>query len=538
MTGSVAKFQARPTGEVHPAYEGSVLSPVAPEYTTGEVLLAAAYRRLLLGERDTDVHLEDIRGLADALSARAHEIDAALPNEARAAFHDAWAEIATRVGGLASPAPGGQTATTRLPQLMPLVPQIGRFAGVLGKYGRSRWEPGNLLLSAIFAGKGPSQAAGLLRLLCSTLAVDNTDDVLARYVEDCLQALPREHGETVHPPTIDELVQDGLDLAPAWRRSHDGHTPSERFVADLEEVLRLKQDLTRRQWTVLLEAQLRLGLATHQLWLCRLNTRVWELAKLAMDGKPASATEVESLCWRPQEADDPLLELGQNAIPAVRRMLAAYAEARLGLNLLLHALEDAGKKWSQRLGVGDPSAEQAPGEALASFLSHVAASASLVEDTLRQAFKEPSITAAAGSIVDRYPRLLSAQQGVTRNLLFFVRHSLGQLQPVEKELRPYDQAFLLYRQDAKGDKWFLQPAPAALILLVHSCCQALGKLPASMDDLRRHLSGYGIASSIDELRSGAIVRDLEQLGLVVDSPDAGGGRLLVDPLRRREASNA
>jgi hypothetical protein len=50
-----------------------------------------------------------------------------------------------------------------------------------------------------------------------------------------------------------------------------------------------------------------------------------------------------------------------------------------------------------------------------------------------------------------------------------------------------------------------------------------------MDDFRDYLSDYGIYAPAGELQTGRTAKDLARLGLVVDSPDAGGGRLLVNP---------
>ena len=68
-----------------------------------------------------------------------------------------------------------------------------------------------------------------------------------------------------------------------------------------------------------------------------------------------------------------------------------------------------------------------------------------------------------------------------------------------------------------------------LIAIVHACCVSKGRLPASLEDLRTHFSQYGLHAPAGELVNGAVGTALERLGLVVDSPDAAGGRLLVRP---------
>jgi hypothetical protein len=531
VTG-LSRFLDRPTSEVHPAYAGSMLSRVAPEYTTGDGLVAAAYRTILLGVQDREVDLETIPRLPGDLGAAASLVEIGLDSpSALAAFVESWRDLVGAPGGLTSPTPAGSPA--RLPQLTPLVPNIAHRSGVIGKFGRGRWQPGTLVLSAIWSGAGPDDAPGLVTSLADALAVGPDDDLFARYVETTLALV---HEPRVRPP-VQELAEIGRPAA-AWRvRGGSGHTPAERFASDLGSVIELKGLLTRRQWTALLEAQLRLGLATHQMWLCRLNARVWSLCVEALNGAGIDHDQVLATCWRDQESDEPFLELGADSESKLRRLLAEYARARLGINLVLFALDELGVGWDGKVGAAGNS-WSTPSEAVTAFLDHVRAHST----GLNARFAEGgsgSALAMAGELADSYPRLLSGQLGVTRNLLFFLRYTLGQLQPVDEEFASYDQGFLVHRPSRSSSKERLvRPGPGMLILIVHNACRSLGGIPASMDVLRRHLRAYGLGASADELRAGATIRELERLELVVDSPDAGGGRSLVDPLPVPVGTNA
>lgn len=521
MTG-LAGFLDRPTSEVHSSYAGSVLSPVAPEYTTGEGLVAAAYRTILLDVPDRSVDLETIPLLPRQLGEAAALSDLGVGSQpALAAFVESWRDLVTAPGGLVSPTPARSPG--RLPQLTPLVPTIAYRSGVIGKFGRGRWSPGNLLLSAIWTGAGPQGAPPLVTSLGGALEVGPGDDLFARYVETSLGLVHEPRSR----PAVEALAAIGRPSA-AWRRRGPGHIPAERFALDLQFVVELKDILTRRQWTAVLEAQLRLGLAMHQMWLCRLNSRLWALCLAALSGDTVDADLIAASCWRDQEIDDPFLELGGDSEAAIRRLLAEYARARLGLNLVLFGLDEIGASWGRKLGaVSDEHAT--PTEAVAAFLGHVRANSAALNGHFATA-GSLSAAAMAGELADGYPRLISGQLGVTRNLVFFLRYTLGQLQPVDEEFVSYDQGFLVHRPPrSRARERLARPGPGMLILLVHSACRSLGGIPASMDVLRRHLRAYGLGTSADELRSGFTVRELERLELVVDSPDAGGGRLLVDP---------
>lgn len=513
-----------PSGRTHSAYASSILLPVAPEYSTGEVLLASAYRRLISGDTDAAVNLEDIDGLPDRLAKQAVAIDPRMDSES---FRQAWTDLILAPGGLASPTPRGAQGSRRLKQLMPLVPELSRVAGVLGKV-RNRWQPGNLLVSTLYSGQPGPEGTKLLFSLRDALAVTDNDDYFARFIENCLKkvdevAVGRKKAEA---PTDDELKDLQMLYPPAWRvRPPRGYLPSERFADDLVFVIGLKPRLTRRQWAVLVESLFRLGMGMHQLWLCRLNARVWSLCLDAVEDRPPSLEAVTEACWASQDSDEPMIQLAENAMPRVRRYLAEFGSARIGINLLLYVLQDAGYPWAPKLGATSDQ-WNSPAASIHGFLAHVNSHRSEVKDLLKQKGWS-SLGTAAAAVADTDLRLLRG--AATRNLSFFVRYSLGQIQPTDDAQRQYDQGYLLHREDKRGDRLQVKPAPSMLMLLVHCCCRSGGAAPASVEHFRAHLRAYGIEASADELRAGNTARDLEHLGLVVDSPDAGGGRLLVDP---------
>ena len=97
------------TKERHPAYRASMLSGTAPEYSTGEVLVASAYRRFLLDVSESSVDLEDIT--------HAHE---SMP--AAVGGPEVWSRLLMDRGGIASPFRHGQYSPLASRQLMPCGP--------------------------------------------------------------------------------------------------------------------------------------------------------------------------------------------------------------------------------------------------------------------------------------------------------------------------------------------------------------------------------------------------------------------------------
>lgn len=485
--------------------------PVAPEWTVGEVLLAAAYRKLLLGFPEGDVDREQIDK---------HLLVKLEPEEL-------WHHLLTKRGGLASPRPARERLG--LKQLMPIVPEISLYSGAVGKKRKGRWEPGRLLISAIQSGAGPDGWYHAVSSLQNSLRVGPDDDLLAQFLEAQLRKV-RSVQLPPEPPSQFELH------APAWRHYQGGQrTPAESFVRDLQCLQSLKGKLTRRQWTVLMEALLRLGLGTHMLWICRLNAQVWSLILEALEQrKRPEVAEVERRCWGGHGLDDPLLELGGDAGRMIKRRISGYAQARIGINVVLHALSGiTDAQWTSPIGVSNDT-NVLPSQRLADFLGHVANHAPEIEAHLQSSIEVASVRQFAGTIADANSQFLRADGGTTtKNLYEFLIHTLVEMNVAKEdvEMSSYDQAYIAFRQRGKADNApkYVRPGPAALIGLVSACCHAQQDILASLEDFRDFLAGYGISAPVGELQAGATGRNLEALGLVVDSPDAGGGRLLVDP---------
>jgi hypothetical protein len=514
----VSEFEIAPTKNRHPVYDDSMLYSTAPEWSTGEVLLAAAYRRLILGISESSVNLDNIE-----------QVPSAMPAETGGP--ETWSRLFIERGGIASPLKHGQYSSLASRQLMPLVPSVARIAGVLGKRPRSRWNPSNLLLEVIGAGVGRVNGQTLVRQLGESLAITSSDDVFARFLEDSLQ----QGLQQVQPSPMASAPFHSLQLEEEMLRAFRGNhgasrlCPAERFCRDLPTVLAVKSSLTRRQWTVLVESVLRLGLGMHVLWTCNANAVTWECAlDVASGATPPITNEIEAKIWEMQDDSRPLLELGSDAEPLIERLVERYAYARTGINLLLCRLDDAGAPWSPAVPIGfaSPSDTSAPA-ALASFLAHVSAHRQAIDPGNAGLW----LRARVGQMFDEREDLRAlarCDSGYTKNLFEFARHSLGQVKAKYAEQRCYDLAYLLaYAGERKPLS--LQPGSAMLVMLVHACCAANPSLPVSLDDFRQRLGEYGLHVPAGELVDGKTGRDLARLGLVVDSPDAAGGRLLVPP---------
>ena len=100
---------------------------------------------------------------------------------------------------------------------------------------------------------------------------------------------------------------------------------------------------------------------------------------------------------------------------------------------------------------------------------------------------------------------------------------------VDTALRGYDQSYFLRKKsEARSAPWVLSLGPAAVLAMVHCCLHAV-EGPRSVQRLALHLGSYGIEFDLHGVNDSALGKQLRMLGLVLDSPDAESGMLLVPP---------
>lgn len=108
-------------------------------------------------------------------------------------------------------------------------------------------------------------------------------------------------------------------------------------------------------------------------------------------------------------------------------------------------------------------------------------------------------------MADANQPLARADDGFAKNINEFLRYTLGQIQPRDPELQSYDQSYVLHKQNnSNNSPWPVQPGPTTLIGLVSACCSSGSGAPSSLDDLKLHLSDYGVHASAGKLQNGGV----------------------------------
>lgn len=510
---TLALFRDRPFRHNHHQYDKSCLYfGVQPEYATGDVLLGSCYRELrLVLVQEGRVNLEDVNQLPEQLSSDSDQIEM-------------WQFIFDQA--LRSPIRPKEISSRQLPQLVPLVPSFGKFSGVLGR-PRSRWNPGRLVLFALACGVGPLDFPETARNLAMAIEVkDGEDEQFAIFLEQCISSTLGDQRKTVDKKwQVPELTWTHV---PYRKNTSDPLAPAEAFAQDLRELIKLKPSLTRRQWCALVESLLRLGLSTHVLWVCRLNFEVWRWALEILDGHdPPSEYEVENKLWSGHLGYGAFLDGGQSSDSYFRRQVESYATARLGLNLLLHALDDFNPDW--KLHFPDSQGLSAAKQ-IKQLLGHFSDSRTYLPPDP----KSWAIT-QLGRILDEQASKVSGRSGSPKNLLEFLTHTLRRRPSKDPLLNEHDQGYLLTKLSGpRNAPWVVRPGPVLLLAMCFCTWSSMRGAPVTLQHLANRFSFYGIRLSTGDLQEGDIAQDLEALGVLVDSPDAGGGRLVLNPFEESQ----
>lgn len=495
---SVQTFCASPWKNSHEAYEDSVFNiRPAPEFSTAEVAVASLYRASGYPQcAETEVPKAGREFDRSSLSIKASA------NNPGAIQADTWRTILH--GVLESPKQPNQSSQ-RFLQLCPLVPDVALYSGSARLSGNS-WNPGALLQRMIQIGAGSHQEAqALWSRLFQALSVTEKDDVWARWLQEEFsrrQTPTREWKETplVEVPGIPDLEKSRLRY------------PAKQFVKDLDAIIEAKQSMTRRQWISLLESLIRLAAVMHVLWLCRVNDRLWKvMGAILGQGEAVIPTSEEEVCRQIVMGENRYLSYGNPAMPTIKDYASGYLAARAGVNLVLWSLKEEGVEIKRLQSSQD----------IFRMLE--------VVKTNKEKLAARDILRAWYGIQDEEARTIGCKKGIGSNLIEFSRHTLGQRKATNESLRGYDQSYFLYKRgEARNSPWVLSLGPVAVLGVVHCCLRGAGG-PRSVQRLSDHLAWYGIEVDVDNIHASELGKTLRMLGLVLDSPDAESGMLLVPP---------
>lgn len=507
---SLADFKQTPWSKSHPSYQKSALaiSP-APEYASSEVLLASLYRTIGFASaseggvpqagRDLDRRIQKLREKRQP------------PPTGAIVGVEAWNTVLH--GILESPKLPNQSSK-RFLQVTPIVPGAALFSGS-ARLSRNSWPAGRLIRRMICLGsKDRESAQRLWQSLFTALSVDDEDDVFARWLDQETSAWNSEASNWALSP----IPEDEIPTLETLDFREIQFLPARRFTKDLQAIIQAKGSMTRRQWTSLLEALLRLAATSHVIWLCDVHFKTWGCLSAALSDGNAPLSELDARRALFPEAPQ-YMTYGGKALQGFKDKVSSYLNARLGINALLWSLDQIEAPYTGNLSSS---------AGIAALCQHI-----------RQHKAELARLGTLETIADvrgQEGRALLCKKGIGSNLLEFARHVLGQRQAAVPLLRGYDQGYILKKKGSSpSSPWIVSLGPVAVLALVHCALAGMGG-PRSVHRLGQHLEAYGMAVDKHDIGRNDLGHQLRMLGLVLDSPDAESGMLLLPPFPINQAS--
>ena len=140
-----------------------------------------------------------------------------------------------------------------------------------------------------------------------------------------------------------------------------------------------------------------------------------------------------------------------------------------------------------------------------------------------------------GGILDDQSSKVSCRSGAPKNLYEFLAHTLRRRPSKDPLLNEHDQGYLLTKLPGpQNAPWVVRPGPVLLLAMCYVTEKSMHGAPITLQHLARRFSFYGVRLSTGDLQDGPIANDLGALGVLVDSPDAGGGRLVLNPFEKEQ----
>lgn len=498
---TLATFRTSPWKTSHPTYKESALSiSPAPEYASSEVLVSSLYRTIgfeSISEGQVPQAGRDLERKLQRFRDKRHS-----PPSGATVGTDAWSSVLHSI--LESPKLPNQSAK-RFLQVTPLVPALSHFSGS-ARLSANSWPAGSLVRRMVWLGsRSHDEALGLWEEVFTALGVEEGDDVFARWLE-------QESSAWAPSPPWQLAKVDPQDVANLCSEDFDAlrFLPARRFVKDLRAIVQAKPAMTRRQWTSLLEAVLRLASVAHVTWLCDVQARAWRCLAESLEGNgPADKSSARAGLFPTQPQ---YMTYGGKALHALKDKASGYLAARLGLNSVLWSLQELGVGYEGKLSSSSDLAE---------LCQHVRAH--------RKSLAGAGIQDDLANVREREARALNCKKGIGANIMEFSRHVMGQRQTASPLLRGYDQGYILRKKgNSSASPWVVSLGPVAVLAMVHCALNGMGG-PRSIHRLGQHLEAYGIAVDRHDIARNDLGHQLRMLGLVLDSPDAESGMLLLPP---------
>ena len=362
------------------------------------------------------------------------------------------------------------------------------------------------LIPYIFSLSGPyEEVSKVWSDLFDSLSISKEDDVWAHYIKYVMEE--NKPNEVENNWSLNNLNKERFILPN--NEIEKITSPATTLLNDIKYIIKLKDQLTRRQWISVLEVILRLGSSAHFMWLCHVNSIVWKKIK---------DSYIKSLKFQLSEEDisTPDNEFWTYNLPvnkATKDHLKSYFKAKIGINYFLYWLED-----KKNIQISNDI-----------FCS--------IENTNHFFCSNKIDKSSWFSFFDEYQEFIGSfelnagknESGSDLNQIWeFIDHTIRQRAVSDPDFRTYDQSYFSKKRGNSGNQPFIFSfGPVSIMTLVHCCTK--GTYHTNILKFCDYLSKYGIKITPNNIKNNDLGTMMKDLGLIFVSPDAEGGMMINSP---------
>ncbi len=419
--------------------------------------------------------------------------------------------------------------------VIPFIPSIALFStprritkrneGDNSEQDRS-WKPGAFLKECLSYCLPYNDLNDFFKTIQRSILVSRDDDLFAQYIslkiDDALQ-------QYVNIKIADYLYVDAYKMQdnkicfmPEDIRNRITNAPFKRFADDIKAILAVKPLLSRCQFMAMLEAIMRLGTSSHVIWMCNINQKIEQQLFSLFELNDGIYTE-EKLFETLNMPTKGIFSYGMNFPVQMKDFFKKYEYSTKRLSFFLKKIKEESElpqtvyNWSN---------SQAFVSSVNEINTFIKAQPNFLEE-YKSEFSRHYL-----ENVKKYTLKVDCQ---ATHLLRFVQTTLLQNnQPNSERFSRYDQSYLLrHRTNSNRSAIILNAGAVTLIALVHCC--SYNNSTILLSNLSDALLTYGI--NIPPSEKEMFKKQLRELGLTIDSPDAESGMVLQNIIGAREDTN-
>lgn len=508
--------------------------PIIPEYLPSEMLTAACYRALgFLGMKDAWIS-QNGKALT-ALFEKGVGVNIEPFNK-----EEVWRMLKDV---LLSPEDPKQKRGQKYPDflfLAPIVPSTAYFSNPvrlkrnLDTSGGTPWNV-ELIFKALvsYSALNRTDADELWGMFFDAYGVqeDSREDYFARIAErmlkSCAEAVCQDDpNAAIRFPKWEMCTNDIYEknkflLSPDDRDLFSSISPLDEIRCGLRAILDLKHRFSRWQWMTMLDAQMRMSVVALMLWLIELH----HIAKCAIqryviDGHDLPNVSDSEMFMRlyQEEHIRNVFCYGEGFAKAQKHIVTHYAREYYYLAFFLSLTQElspdtnSSLKWSS----------------VSDFVSSI----KKLKAVYLPAENKELFLRGFEQMLDVKAGDLNPRKGRLKHILeFFTVLRQRTVVESQSDFMRYDQSYLVHKKGSYSSAPFVVDMGSMTCFVIAFCC-ANGRRVFPLKNLHQYLERYYIS-----VQSGHMEQFLEyfkELGLTMDSPDAGDGLMIRNPFYSEE----